>query len=132
MRPYVSEQLEFRKLDKISVKGKSIGCVIYELLGRKKDLPPIATILNEDTSEIAKDQRPLPLANEAMLQMRSCYDTALKNYFMGNFNEAALQFEECLKLIPNDGPATTMLTRSQYFSIHRPSNWDGVYHNVEK
>ncbi|KAG2391947.1 hypothetical protein C9374_013432 [Naegleria lovaniensis] len=99
LRPYVAEQLEFRKIDKISVKGKSIGCIIYELLGRKKELPPIATILSEESAEITRDQRPLPLADEELLQMRPFYDEALNHYFNGNFVDAALQFDELWRRI---------------------------------
>jgi adenylate cyclase len=51
-----------------------------------------------------------------------------EEYCAKHWDKAIDQFEACLANIPDDGPARTMLARSQeYKQSPPPDNWDCVY-----
>ncbi|EFC39517.1 predicted protein [Naegleria gruberi] len=126
LQPYVAEQLEVRKIDQISVKGKSVGCVIYELLGRRTNNSI------KEPSKDTKSSRPLPTPNDEIMRLRQIYERALEMYASGDFAQALLFFEECLKIRPEDGPSRTLRERCREYAVHPPRDWNGIYHNTEK
>jgi adenylate cyclase len=101
--PDVAKQdnLLFRELDKIKVKGKTQPVTIFEVVERSK----MAT-----TSVVLRS-----------------FNTARDAYYAGKFAEAKTQFETILKDLPGDGPSKLLLERSAYFIEHPPENWVGVY-----
>ncbi|HOV37342.1 MAG TPA: adenylate/guanylate cyclase domain-containing response regulator, partial [Spirochaetales bacterium] len=50
-----------------------------------------------------------------------------------DWKKAEMRFEEVLKVLPSDGPATTFLKRcQQYIQNPPPENWDGVFNLTAK
>jgi adenylate cyclase len=94
-------RFEFRLIDVVSVKGKSKGLEIYELLGNRGD--PI-------------DQR--------MSSIASQYGQAFEAYRQHQFAQALSLLEK----FPDDGPSQLLHRRCQIFLDTPPSpDWDGVY-----
>ncbi len=80
--------LDFREIDSVIVKGKSIPIVIYE-------------VLNVDSLEI----------REAKLASYSVFFEALQEYKEGDPKKALSSFEECVRLCPHDTVALTYIER---------------------
>ncbi len=101
--------LEVRKLDRIRVVGKSEPVTIYELLGRKGNLP------------------------DRMYEMLDIYTQGLDNFANREWKRARSLFKQALKVIPDDGPSQTYVERCGEFMRKPPSrNWDGVYRMKSK
>lgn len=100
----VKERIVVRPIDRIAVKGKQQGSLVYEILG-------------------------LPDEVDAKIVSRSeLYESALDLYFAQDWQAAILQFEEFLKENPEDGPARLIAGRCRVFSESPPAqDWDGVF-----
>lgn len=97
------------ELDTIQVVGKNESVTVYELLDRKNQTPAIIADLAEQLGK--------PLA-------------VYKN---GDYGAAKSEFESCLKIVSDDGPSMTYLSRCQDFQENPPdSGWDGVFQLTEK
>jgi adenylate cyclase len=95
---------EFRKVDKITVKGRHEGVMIYELYSEK--------------DEIEKPLRKFFLY----------YERGLEYYFNRNFEEALKYFNTVLKYRHSDGPSKVMRERCLYYINKPPSeDWDGAF-----
>ncbi len=88
--------LDFREIDSVIVKGKSIPIVIYE-------------VLNVDSLEI----------REAKLASYSVFFEALQEYKEGDLKKALSSFEECVRLCPHDTVALTYIERIKGHSQKR-------------
>ena len=98
-----------RPVDRVSVKGKSEGMLIYELLALRDGAGP-------DLVELAR------LAGEA-----------LRHYRDREWEEALALFGEILRLRPSDGPATVLAGRCRDFLEIPPApDWDGVHRMATK
>lgn len=98
-----NQDLIFRELDLIRVKGKLQPVTIYELLGRRDG----GGEMDELAATFAKGR--------ALYQQRK-------------WTEAQAVFEDILHRWPGDGPGRTYWKRCQdYLSEEPPSNWDGVF-----
>ncbi|MDR0356630.1 MAG: adenylate/guanylate cyclase domain-containing protein [Deltaproteobacteria bacterium] len=97
------DEIAFRALDRIKVKGRKSGITIYEILAHKSDLSP------------------------NMAQCVNFYERALKHYFGRDFSGALARLEAALKCQPNDNPSLIFAQRCMDY-ISRPPNddWDGV------
>ncbi|HEV2333414.1 MAG TPA: adenylate/guanylate cyclase domain-containing protein, partial [Gammaproteobacteria bacterium] len=101
--------IEARELDSIRVLGKSEPVEIYEVLGLKGGTP------------------------EAALKLGARYAEGLADYRASRWAPARQAFEECLKLVPEDGPSKALLKRIQGLEAHPPAaGWDGVWNLDEK
>ncbi len=106
---HTKDHLEVRKLDRIRVVGKSEPVTIYELLGRKGDLP------------------------QRMFEMLDVYNQGLDHFTGREWKKARSLFKQALKIIPDDGPSQTYVERCSEFMKKPPSrNWDGVYRMKSK
>jgi adenylate cyclase len=95
---------EFRRLDKISVKGRHEGILIYELYSEKDEI-----------------EKPLR-------KFFSYYEKGLEYYFARNFQEALKYFNTVLKYRPTDGPSKIMRERCLHYKAEPPSaDWDGTF-----
>jgi adenylate cyclase len=95
----VHDHFAFRRLDRVSVKGKTRGITIYELLG--------------DLDEGAA--RPAHIAR---------YEKAFELYSNGNFSSAL----EIFSAISSDPPSVAMADRCRTFLETPPSGaWDGTF-----
>ncbi len=105
----VKEYFRTRRVDKVSVKGKTEGVWIYELIG----------FLNE--------------TKERDVQWIKPYEAGLNAYCARDWTTAVRHFEDVLRIHPQDKPALVMFSRAQhYMQFPPPSAWDGVFHMEEK
>lgn len=96
--------LVFRKLDKVILKGKKLPTSLYELIGTKEQTASKAPFV-------------------------TAYEKALENYFHGNWTKAKLEFSKIIKKYPTDWPSQVLLKRCQ---LEKPPGWAGVYTLTEK
>lgn len=107
------EQLSYRKLDRIVVKGRSQPVDIYELWDGTAD-PTVVELC------------------------RATYESALEDYFKGQWESALTGFEACVAHEParSYAPATpseVLAARCREFLAHgAPEPWDGVYRMTSK
>ncbi|MBN2544176.1 MAG: adenylate/guanylate cyclase domain-containing protein [Spirochaetes bacterium] len=104
------EYIEARILDIVTVKGRTHGVKIYELLSEKGNL-------------VQEKQKLINFYNEG-----------IKYYLSGNWNEAKKIFTEIINNItPLDKPSKIMLSRCSEYLINPPDKeWDGIYIHKEK
>jgi class 3 adenylate cyclase/HAMP domain-containing protein len=96
----LKDPLALRLLDTVAVKGKTRGVKIYTV---RRSL---------DTAE----ERAWALHNQGM-----------EHYYSRAFGEAAVKFEETLKLLPGDFNAQNLLDRCRAYAAEPPPDgWDGV------
>ncbi len=103
------DKFEFRKLDKIRVKGKDNPIVIYELIGENlpSQIPPAPFVKGE---------------------VRDMFEKALGFYENRDFEKAKESFQSILTSFPNDNPSKIYIERSEKFISNPPNeNWDGVW-----
>jgi adenylate cyclase len=95
---------EFRRLDKISVKGRREGILIYELYSEKDEIEKL------------------------LRNLFSYYERGLKYYFHRNFREALKYFNAVLKYRSTDGPSKIMRERCLHYNANPPpDDWDGTF-----
>jgi adenylate cyclase len=100
---------EFRRLDKISVKGRREGIMIYELYSEKDEI-----------------EKPLR-------KFFTYYEKGLEHYFRRNFQEALKYFNTMLKYRHTDGPSRVMRERClRYMTTPPHEGWDGISVLTEK
>jgi adenylate cyclase len=105
----VRDVVEARDLDLIRVKGKKEPRKVFEVLGKKNELP------------------------EEMLEARKRYHNALSLYRQKRFSECIDAFEAVFEVMPTDYVARVYLERARAFISHPPSPyWDGVYEMTTK
>jgi adenylate cyclase len=104
-----ADTLETREIDSVVVVGKTEPQRIFELLGRK--------------GEVASER----------LALRDAYVEALDVYRRMDWERALAGFEDCLAMVPCDGPGKVFLERIAHFRVNVPSaEWDGVWPLAEK
>jgi class 3 adenylate cyclase len=102
----IGNELPFRVVDKVAVKGKTEGVKIL-------------TVRRSIEGAEAKAW--------------AVHDEAVKRYYARDFSGAAEGFREILRLVPDDFPATQFLERSLAFvASPPPADWDGVEIMTEK
>jgi adenylate cyclase len=98
-----------RAVDWVSVKGKTEGMLIYELLAFRDEAGPVL---------------------EAIAGLS---DRALRVYRCREWLDALALFDEILRLRPDDGPATVLAGRCRAFLESPPAeDWDGVHRMASK
>jgi adenylate cyclase len=98
------DQFAFRRVDRVAVKGKSIGVQVYELLG-ERDVDP------------------------ARVAAARTYERALDAYFARDFDGA----RALLGALGDDGPARVLAERCQALrAAPPPPDWDGTFAAPEK
>jgi adenylate cyclase len=100
----VKEHVESRKLDVIRVVGKTEPIGIFELLGMKGTLP------------------------QKVYDALEHYNKGLEHFNERQWKRAMSSFQDALKILPDDGPSKTYISRCEEFMKKPPSQkWDGVY-----
>jgi adenylate cyclase len=95
----------FRRLDRVAVKGRTEGILVYELLG--------------DARSAA-----------ARVRLAHGYESALEHYFERRFAEAIALLEG---LAAEDAPSAALLTRCREFHASPPPvDWDRVHVSLAK
>jgi class 3 adenylate cyclase len=96
--------VETREIDTVLVVGKTEPERIFELLGRKGEVPA------------------------AKLELRDSFEAALVSYRAQAWEEAEAGFRKCLEIEPEDGPSGVFLARVAHFREHPPApGWNGVW-----
>jgi class 3 adenylate cyclase len=104
-----AEVVAFRELDLLLVEGKQEPERIFEVLGRKGELPP------------------------AIQSMSGCFAEGLQAYRARSWREAAAAFGAALESVPDDGPSKTFLQRIIRLEREPPSaEWKGIWTLSEK
>lgn len=99
----------FRKLDRVRVKGKTAGIIIYELVSEQSEL----------TSELQQE-----------LEM---YHQALKDYFAQQWQAAKEILQQLYKTYPEKKIYRIYLERiAEFEKTPPPADWDGIYTHLEK
>ena len=97
------EGFAWRRIDRVTVKGKELPVDIFEPLGL--------------TGSVA----------EADLDVARRYGIGLQAYVQGHFDESVVELERLLHDAPDDGPIIRLLELSRRYAAEAPSGpWDGV------
>jgi adenylate cyclase len=100
----VSGELLARPVDRVQVKGRAGGILIFELLGAKADQTG-------------------PLRNRVETTVK-----ALNLYFRRDFSQAQALYRELMESDPDDALASVMAARCADYLVNPPSaDWDGIY-----
>jgi adenylate cyclase len=99
---------EWRRLDRVAVKGRRQGTLIRELLGEE--------------SAVAAD----------ILTARDLYERALDAYFAGDFTAAAAGFLAAREARPGDLAARMLARRARALAAAPPAAWTGIHAMNEK
>jgi adenylate cyclase len=99
---------EWRRIDRVAVKGRTQGTLVSELIGKKGSV------------------------EGPILYARDFYEIALGDYLAGNFAKAECGFADALKRRPNDLAAITMQKRARSLAASPPVDWDGIHVMREK
>ncbi|MDR1111060.1 MAG: adenylate/guanylate cyclase domain-containing protein [Deltaproteobacteria bacterium] len=97
------DEISFRSLDRIRVRGRKRSITVFEVLAPKGDL------------------------DGNMAQCVNFYERALKHYFDRDFQGALARFEAALRCAPGDSPSLVFAERCKSFISQPPADgWDGV------
>ncbi len=108
-REAVGEDFVVRAIDKVSVRGKSSGARIFEVVGKPEDL--------DDDARAHID----------------AYEAALDRYFAMAFSDAARAWDRVSERWPNDAAARIMAARARELEASPPpADWDGVHQMTTK
>lgn len=108
-RKLAGDLIEVREIDIIRVMGKTDPVPIYELLGKAGEISPQTARLREH------------------------FERGLRSYRACQWDEANAEFDECLRINPEDGPSSLFLNRVRTFREQAPpQDWDGIWTMTEK
>jgi adenylate cyclase len=98
----VRQHVVAREIDRVAVKGRTRGTLVFELLGLRGQV---------DADRIARAER---------------YEAALELYFTQRFEAAVAIFDELAA--DGDAPARVLAERVRsYLHFPPPSDWDGIH-----
>ncbi len=104
----VLDRFEFRRLDRVTVKGRVQPTIIYELLGRKGEV------------------------DEELLEFARRYEEAVDLYLAGLWDDAAEAFDALRRERPDDGATRALLARCVAYRLEPPEDWGGFYRMTVK
>ena len=103
-RNAAGDDIEFRELDFMPLRGRARPVRIYEVLSE------------------AKEQ------GDQQARLRDAYADALTRYRARDFGAAIAAFSDCLEIAPQDGASKRMAERARYLKDHPPdASWDGTW-----
>ena len=103
------DKIEVRRLGLLVAKGKKQAVGVYELLAKKGEL------------------------DETMAKLVAKFETTWKTYAKRDFAEAKRGFEDCLKIVPDDGPSLAYIEQCEHFAeTPPPEDWAGEWIQLTK
>jgi adenylate cyclase len=100
----VCDRFEFRRVDRVAVKGKTEGVDVFELLALKGDIP-----VN-------------------LRKLMDVYENGLAVYFERDWKFALQHFNTVLKYRPGDGPSQVLAARCRRFMVQSPpETWNLIW-----
>lgn len=108
-RQLAAGKYEFRTLDRLTVKGKTVPVTVFELIGRTGEL------------------------DAGTIEFRDTFERGLAAYFDQRWDVATAEFARARALRPTDGPAAVFMERTEEFRLHSPGpGWNGAYSMLHK
>jgi len=106
----IKNQFILRKLDYMTVKGKTAASFIYELVA-------------EEGAKTPFDVR----------HYNSFFEQGFTAYQQRHWDEAIAHFKQCFSVYPTDKVAAIFIKRCETFKVTPPSSqWNGTWHFDEK
>jgi class 3 adenylate cyclase len=103
------DAIEFREIDRLVVVGQTHPEAVFEIMGRKGELPP------------------------ERLSLQKLYSEGLAAYRARRWDDARRAFHAALEAVPGDGPSMALVNRIEGFADNAPAaDWDGAWHLVHK
>jgi adenylate cyclase len=103
------EDVEAREVDAVTVAGKTEPVRIYELMA------------------------PAGQLDSSRCELRKAFGEGLVAYRRQDWDSARARFEECLRIIPDDGPAQLFVERIGLLRASPPpGDWDGIWRHSKK
>ena len=103
------DAVEARELGRVRVVGKETPVRVFELLGKKGQLSP------------------------EWRKALDAYNMGLSLFTKRQYDQAALAFEEVVKIFPKDGPGNLYLNAARdYAALPPEETWDGVFNLTAK
>jgi adenylate cyclase len=100
----VRDRFEFRRVDRVAVKGKTAGVDVFELLALKGDIP-----VN-------------------LRKLMDIYENGLAAYCERDWKFALQHFNTVLKYRPGDGPSQVLAARCRRFMVQSPpETWNLIW-----
>src|SRR5262245_29946126 len=100
----ICDRFEFRRVDRVAVKGKTAGVDVFELLALKDDIP-----VN-------------------LRKLIDVYENGLAAYFERDWKFALQHFNTVLKYRPGDGPSQVLAARCRRFMVQSPpETWNLIW-----
>ena len=104
------EEIHWRMLDQVMVKGKNDPVKIFEVLDPNSDP-----------------------AFESKMKVAEMFENSREFYIQQDWNPAIEGFQESRNLLPEDAALEMHLDRARSFALSNPpENWDGVHQYYEK
>jgi adenylate cyclase len=101
--------IEVREVDRLMVLGQSRPHVVFEIMGRQRELTPSQDLL------------------------RTRYSEGLAAYRARQWHEARSALTAALEIVPGDGPSHTLLGRLESMERNPPAtDWDGSWRLDQK
>jgi class 3 adenylate cyclase len=104
----VKDQILCRKVDNITVKGKSEAVVVYEILQEIK------------------------VASPKLVEFKNLFEKGLDLYWKQKWDEAEKEFASLLKIYKDPTSAVFLERVKDYKKNPPPRNWDKVFHRTSK
>ena len=103
------DKIEVRKLGLLVAKGKKQAVGVYELLAKKGEL------------------------DETLAKLVAKFESTWDIYAKRGFVEAKRGFEDCLKIVPDDGPSLAYIEQCGHFTENPPpEDWAGEWIQLTK
>ena len=103
------DKIEVRKLGLLVAKGKKQAVGVYELLAKKDEL------------------------DETLAKLVAKFESTWDIYAKRGFVEAKRGFEDCLKIVPDDGPSLAYIEQCDHFTENSPpEGWAGEWIQLTK
>ena len=100
----VADRIVARPVDRVAVKGRSAGTLLYELVGIRGEVAPGL----EEVAEV--------------------HTAAFEHYTARRFKEAVEGLERVAELLPDDRASAVLLERARHFLFEPPPpSWDGIH-----
>lgn len=101
--------IELREIDRVVVLGQTQPQTVFEIIGKKDELPPAQALLQQHYAE------------------------GLAAYREQRWDDAERAFVAALEAVPGDGPSIAMKARAQNFRQNPPAaDWTGAWHLEQK
>ena len=65
------------------------------------------------------------LLKDFNVQFHEAFKTAVEHYLQGEWEKAAVYFNDAMKIRENDGPSKSLMVFMEKFGFKKPDDWQG-------